>query len=90
MSRANSLKKAVRQLVEYMEGAIDQQNAQGLGVPHNEPSLMSESTTKYTLEVPTISKALENMKVAFVDGYLSVFANRGYKCDVFPCCRQCR
>lgn len=50
MSRANSLKKAVRQLVGYMENAVDQQNTQGTS---------EKSSTKHELEVPTVRKTLK-------------------------------
>ena len=42
MSRANSLKKAVRQIIEHTEKAVDEQNAQ-TKVLHHQCKAMSES-----------------------------------------------
>lgn len=64
MSRANSLKKAVRQLVEYTEQAVDQQNSQGLPVlSNNEPLYKSQTSGKNYLGVPGYSRCMDTLKV---------------------------
>lgn len=58
MSRANSLKKAVRQLVEYVENAVDQQNTQ-----NSSADTIFKTSTKNVLEVPTFTKTMDKFKV---------------------------
>ncbi|KAK6644849.1 hypothetical protein RUM43_001122 [Polyplax serrata] len=60
LSRANSLKKAVRQLVEYMESVVEQHSAQG--ITKTEAVCKFQPSTKNELEVPAIGKNIDRIK----------------------------
>ncbi|BFZ00570.1 hypothetical protein BsWGS_03608 [Bradybaena similaris] len=56
MSRANSLKKAVRQIIEHTERAVDEQNAQTLVMESNQfPGSMLKSSTEASRSAPSFS-----------------------------------
>ena len=66
MSRANSLKKAVRQLVEYTEQAVDQQNTQGVNAMLSNDNLYKmQSTSKHSIDMSSFTKPMDTLKVIF-------------------------
>lgn len=66
MSRANSLKKAVRQLVEYTEQAVDQQNTQ-INKPSSSKDYLykTQAAARHSMDGAGCSKTMDTLKVTF-------------------------
>jgi hypothetical protein len=68
MSRANSLKKAIRQLVEHTEQAVDEQNKTRAGpsflVTPPAPDEQHHRASK-TLDIPGLSQPTSTLKVSY-------------------------
>ncbi|XP_023710920.1 diacylglycerol kinase eta isoform X3 [Cryptotermes secundus] len=67
MSRANSLKKAIRQLVEHTEQAVDEQNKTRAGpcviVTPPPPDQHQQRRTSKTLDIPGLPRPTNTLKV---------------------------
>jgi diacylglycerol kinase (ATP) len=70
MSRANSLKKAIRQLVEHTEQAVDEQNKTHAGpsfvVTPPPPDQPQQRKPSKTLDIPGLPRPLDSLKVIHV------------------------
>lgn len=68
MSRANSLKKAIRQLVEHTEQAVDEQNKTRAGpsflITPPAPDQQQRQASK-TLDIPGLSRPISTLKVSY-------------------------
>lgn len=69
MSRANSLKKAIRQLVEHTEQAVDEQNKTRAGpcviVTPPPPDQHQQRRTSKTLDIPGLPWPTNMLKVIY-------------------------
>lgn len=70
MSRANSLKKAIRQLVEHTEQAVDEQNKPHAGpcvivTPPPPPDQHQQCRTSKTLDIPGLPRPTNMLKVIY-------------------------
>jgi hypothetical protein len=70
MSRANSLKKAIRQLVEHTEQAVDEQNKTRAGpsfvVTPPPPDQHQQRKASKTLDIPGLPRPVDTLKVIYV------------------------
>jgi hypothetical protein len=70
MSRANSLKKAIRQLVEHAEQAVDEQNKTRAGPsflvtpPAPQQQQQHQRRASRTLDIPGLSRPTSTLKVS--------------------------
>jgi hypothetical protein len=74
MSRANSLKKAIRQLVEHTEQAVDEQNKTRAGpsfvVTPPPPDQHQQRKASKTLDIPGLPGPVDMLKVIYVKHFL--------------------
>jgi diacylglycerol kinase (ATP) len=69
MSRANSLKKAIRQLVEHTEQAVDEQNktraSPSFVVTPPPPDQHQQRRASKTLDIPGLPRPTDTLKVIY-------------------------